>query len=102
MSKFLNSISNSTSYRGTVGAIAKKRIHCRFYTSVCHQKITTHTTEFKSREVDAKGIIRPNKWSLDSLMDMCNSDILAYRISENPNALAIIEDLEEAIQTSND
>ncbi|ONN37489.1 integrase, partial [Enterococcus faecium] len=46
------------SYRGQVGAVAKNRIHRRFYTSICHQKITTDTTEFKYHEVDAKGIIR--------------------------------------------
>ncbi|EOK96235.1 hypothetical protein SIE_02115 [Enterococcus faecium EnGen0153] len=45
------------SYRGKVGAVAKNRIHRRFYTSICHQKITTDTTEFKYHEVDAKGIM---------------------------------------------
>ncbi|MDK4464362.1 transposase, partial [Enterococcus faecium] len=33
------------SYRGQVGTVAKNRIHRRFYTSICHQKITTDTTE---------------------------------------------------------
>jgi transposase InsO family protein len=35
------------SYRGKVGTVAKNRIHRRFYTSVCNQKITTDKTEFK-------------------------------------------------------
>ena len=30
-----------------------------FYTSVCHQKITTDTTEFKYFEADTQDIIRP-------------------------------------------
>ncbi|NTL44070.1 IS3 family transposase [Enterococcus faecium] len=90
------------SYRGQVGAVAKNRIHRRFYTSICHQKITTDTTEFKYHEVDAKGIIRQKKLYLDPFMDMFNSEILSYRISEKPNALAVMESLEEAIQTTND
>ena len=90
------------SYRGQVGATAKNRIHRRFYTSICHQKITTDTTEFKYHEVDAKGIIRQKKLYLDPFMDMFNSEILSYRISEKPNALAIMEGLEEAIQITND
>lgn len=35
-------------------------------------------------------------------MDFYNSEILSYRISEKPNALAIMEGLEEAIQMTND
>ncbi|HAQ0486127.1 TPA: IS3 family transposase, partial [Enterococcus faecium] len=90
------------SYRGQVGAVAKNRIHRRFYTSICHQKITTDTTEFKYHEADAKGIIRQKKLYLDPFMDMFNSEILSYRISEKPNALAVMEGLEEAVQTTND
>ncbi|OTO45453.1 transposase [Enterococcus faecium] len=60
------------------------------------------TTEFKYHEVDAKGIIRQKKLYLDPFMDMFNSEILSYRISEKPNALAIMEGLEEAIQITND
>ncbi len=82
------------SYRGKVGAVAKNLIHRRFYTSICHQKITTDTTEFKYHEVDAKGIIRQKKLYLDPFMDMFNNEILSYR-SEKPNALAVMEGLEE-------
>ncbi|MCL9885451.1 helix-turn-helix domain-containing protein [Enterococcus faecium] len=57
------------SYRGQVGAVAKNRIHRRFYTSICHQKITTDTTEFKYHEVDAKGIIRQKKLYLETTND---------------------------------
>ena len=35
-------------------------------------------------------------------MDMYNSEILSYRISEKPNALAIMEGLEEAIAITAD
>ena len=46
-----------SSYHGKVGTVAKNRLHRRFYTSACHQKITTDTTEFKYFESDTKGII---------------------------------------------
>lgn len=91
-----------SSYRGKVGTIAKNRIHRRFYTSICHQKITTDTTEFKYFEVDPKGGVRQKKLYLDPFMDMYNSEILSYRISEKPNAVAIMEGLEEAIMLTND
>lgn len=35
-------------------------------------------------------------------MDLYNSEILSYRISEKPDALAVMEGLEEAIQVTND
>jgi len=90
------------SYRGKVGTVAKNRIHRRFYTNICHQKITTDTTEFKYYEVDTAGVVRQKKLYLDPFMDFYNSEILSYRISEKPNALAIMEGLEEAIQMTND
>ena len=90
------------SYRGKVGTVAKNRIHRRFYTNICHQKITTDTTEFKYYEVDTTGVVRQKKLYLDPFMDFYNSEILSYRISEKPNALAIMEGLEEAIQITND
>nr|WP_240626718.1 IS3 family transposase [Vagococcus vulneris] len=89
-------------YRGKIGTVAKNRIHQRFYTSVCHQKITTDTTEFKYFEADTNGVIRQKMLYLDPFMDLYNSEILSYKVSEKPNALAIMEGLEEAIQTTND
>ncbi|MGG5343972.1 transposase [Enterococcus sp. AZ020] len=91
-----------SSYRGRVGSIAKNRLRRRFYTNICHQKITTDTTEFKYFELDTKGIIHQKKLYLDPFMDMYNSEILSYRISEKPNALAVMEGLEEAIQITMD
>ncbi|MBB5888756.1 transposase InsO family protein [Lactovum miscens] len=39
-----------TSYKGTVGKIAKNKLHRRFNTFVPHQKLTTDTTELKYYE----------------------------------------------------
>lgn len=90
------------SYRGKIGKIVKNRIHRRFYTSVCHQKITTDTTELKYYEPDKSGVIREKKLYLDPFLDMYNSEIISYRISDKPNALAVMEGLEEAIHVTED
>lgn len=90
------------SYRGNIGTVAQNRIRRRFHTSVCHQKITTDTTEFIYFEKDAKEVVRKRKLYLDPFLDMYNSEIIAYRISEKPNAIAIMEGLEEVIEVTND
>lgn len=90
------------SYRGKVGTVAKNRIHRRFYTNICHQKITTDTTEFKYFETDSNGVILQKKLYLDPFMDMYNNEILSYRVSEKPNAVAVMDGLEEAIQVTKD
>lgn len=90
------------SYKGTVGTTAKNKIRKRFYTTVPHQKITTDTTEFKYYIKDNAGNMQVKKLYLDPFMDMFNSEILSYRISTSPNAKAIMEGLEEAIQITSD
>ncbi len=90
------------SYRGKIGTVAKNLIHRRFYTSVCHQKITTDTTEFKYFETDTRGVVRQKKLYLDPFMDLFNSEIISYRISGKPSAVAVMEGLEEAIRLTND
>jgi transposase InsO family protein len=35
-------------------------------------------------------------------MDLYNSEILSYRVSKKPNAVAVMDGLEEAIQVTND
>ena len=91
-----------SSYRGTVGKVAKNRIHRRFYTSIPHQKITTDTTEFKYYEKQANGTIQIKKLYLDPFMDLFNSEIISYRISERPNAQAIQEGQRDAIERTED
>lgn len=87
-----------SSYRGKIGIVTKNLIHRRFYTSVCHQRFTTDTTEFKYFEVDTKGGICQKKLYFDPFIDLFNSEILSYRISEKPNVVAVMKGLEEAIQ----
>jgi transposase InsO family protein len=91
-----------SSYRGDTGKPRKNLIHRRFYTSVVHQKITTDTTEFKYYERDTTGELRQKKLYLDPFMDLFNSEILSFRISKRPNAKAVMDALEEAIQITDD
>lgn len=91
-----------SSYKGTVGVVAKNRVKRRFNTSIVHQKITTDTTEFKYYEFDNKGRMIIKKMYLDPFMDMFNGEILSFSISERPSANGVMNALNEAISATND
>lgn len=65
-----------SSYRGNIGTVAPNRIHRRFDTLIPHQKITTRP----AYEVDEKGRMTVHKLYPDPFMEMCNGEILSYRI----------------------
>lgn len=90
------------SYKGTVGTVEKNRINRRFKTSIVHQKITTDTTEFKYYVIDNKGRMNIKKLYLDPFMDMYNSEIIGYSISQRPSAKGIMNALNKAILVTND
>lgn len=90
------------SYRGNVGKTAKNLVKRHFYTTIPHQKITTDTTEFKYVETDSSGILRQKKMYLNPFMDLYNSEIISYTISERPTAQAIMTGLEESIKQTSD
>ena len=91
-----------SSYKGKVGKVAPNRINRRFNTHIPHQKITTDTTEFKYYHVDEKGKMSIKKLYLDTFMDMFNSEIISYGISESPSAENIMKALNEAIEITKD
>lgn len=91
-----------STYKGTVGTTSKNLINRRFYTSIPYQKLTTDTTEFKYYETNANGKLIIKKAYLDPFLDMFNSEILSYRLSERPNAKAILDALDEAIEIARD
>ena len=91
-----------SSYRGKVGKVAPNRINRRFHTNIPHQKITTDTTEFKYYQVDENGKMNIKKLYLDPFMDMCNSEIVSFGISQRPSAESIMKALNEAITVTND
>ncbi|MCM3444839.1 IS3 family transposase [Metabacillus halosaccharovorans] len=87
--KFSRKTRKYSSYKGTVGTIAKNRINRRFHTSLCHQKLTTDITEFKCSD---------GKLYFNPIMDMFNSEIVSYGISMRPNLELAIKPLEEALE----
>lgn len=91
-----------SSYKGNVGEVAPNRIRRRFDTDILHQKITTDTTEFKYYEKDQNGVIQIKKLYLDPFMDLCNREIISYKISKRPTAENIMGALKEAIEVTND
>src|SRR5699024_668629 len=44
-----------STYKGTIGKVAKNLIHRRFNTNIPHQKLTTDTSEFKYQTIDFNG-----------------------------------------------
>ncbi len=92
--KFRRKSRRYSSYKGNVGTIAKNRIHRRFYTNVCHQKLTTDITEFKCKE----GV----KLYLNPIMDLFNGEILSYGIGPRPTLELALQPLEKALDIVKD
>lgn len=91
-----------STYKGTVGKISKNLVNRRFYTNIPYQKLTTDTSEFKYCTTDTNGKLIIKKAYLDPFLDMFNGEILSYRLSERPNAKAILDALGEAIEIAKD
>lgn len=92
--KFRRKSRKYSSYKGTIGTISKNLIKRRFYTNVCHQKLTTDITEFKCTD-DVKLYLSP-------IMDMFNGEILSYGISMRPTLELVLSPLEEALEIIKD
>ena len=92
--KFSRKSRKYSSYKGTVGTVAKNRINRRFFTNVCHQKLTTDITEFKC----LNGV----KLYLNPFMDLFNGEILSFGISIRPTLELVIQPLEEALEIVKD
>ena len=100
--KFTRKSRKFSTYKGTIGKIAKNLINRRFNTKIPLQKITTDTTEFKYYVLGSDGRINVKKAYLDPFLDMFNGEILSYRLSKKPNAKAIIDALDETIERTKD
>ncbi len=85
------------SYKGTVGQVAKNKLHRRFNTSVPHQKLTTDTTEFKyyDQGVQKKAYLNP-------YLDLFNNEIISFEVSKRPTYEAISIALKQAIVITSD
>lgn len=92
--KFMRKSRRYSSYKGTVGTVAKNLIHRRFYTITAYQKLTTDITEFKCSD--------NFKLYLSPIMDMYNGEILSYGISMHPTLDFVMKPLEDALQIVKD
>lgn len=80
-----------SSYKGKVGTVAKNRIHRRFMTDRCYQKLATDITEFKCTD--------DRKLYLSPIMDLYNGEIVSYGIGMRPTLHLVLEPLESTLQT---
>ncbi len=92
--KFTRRSRKYSSYKGTIGKVAKNRINRRFHTHVPHQKLTTDITEFKCSD----GF----KLYLNPIMDMFNGEIISFGISKRPNLALVMKPLEDALEIVKD
>ena len=92
--KFIRKSRRYSSYKGTIGTVAKNRINRRFHTSIPYQKLTTDITEFKCSD--------DRKLYLSPIMDMYNGEILSHGISMHPTLDFVMKPLEEALQVMKD
>lgn len=76
------------SYRGEVGKIAKDHLQRDFHATAPNQKLLTDITEFKAN--DGK------KCYLSPIFDLFNNEIIAYNLSDRPNAAQVHDMLNQA------
>src|SRR5699024_3799270 len=89
--KFTRKSRKFSTYKGIVGKTDKNFINRRFKTNIPYQKITNDTTEFKYYEVHSDGKFIIKKAYLDPFLDMFSGEILSFRLSDRPNAKAILD-----------
>ena len=91
-----------STYKGEVGKVADNIINRNFKSDEVHKRITTDTTEFKYYEKDKSGNYQVKKLYLNPFLDMYNSEIISFSISNRPNYEAVEEALDEAIEITKD
>ena len=77
------------SYKGNVGKIAPNLIARNFYASAPNQKWTTDITEFS---------LFGEKLYLSPILDMYNSEIVSYTLSEHPTLPPVLKMLDSAFE----
>lgn len=88
--KFRRKSRRYSSYKGTIGTVAKNLVNRRFHTSISYQKLTTDITEFKCSD--------GRKLYLSPIMDMYNGEVLSHGISMRPTLDLVMKPLQEALQ----
>lgn len=78
-----------SSYKDTIGKIAKNKINRRFMTPIPLQKLVTDVTESKC--------LHDEKLYLSPIMDLYNLEVISWKISKRPTLDIAIDPLKEAI-----
>ncbi|EFW30036.1 integrase core domain protein [Selenomonas artemidis F0399] len=91
-----------SSYKGTVGKVAKNVLARRFKSTVPHEKITTDTTEFAYLRVCGKGRYECKKVYLDPFLDLYNNEVISYSVSDRPASEGVIRAEKEALRMTAD
>ncbi|MGO1476869.1 IS3 family transposase [Alkalibacterium gilvum] len=87
--KFSRKSRQYNSYKGTVGKVASNRINRRFVTPYPLQKLLTDITEMKCQN--------NKKLYLSPILDLYNSEIISFSISDSPNVTFAMESLQDAM-----
>ena len=77
------------SYRGTVGKIAPNLLNRNFHADNMNEKWVTDVTEFH---------LFGEKRYLSPILDLCNGEIIAYKVMDRPVYSLVGEMLEEAVK----
>lgn len=86
--KFHRKTRNYSSYKGTVGKIAKNELNREFDIKHPNEVWVTDVTEFKVGE---------KKLYLSPILDLYNSEVISYSISSNPTTKFTSDSLREAV-----
>jgi len=89
--KFQRKSRRYQAYKGPVGKVAKNLLNRRFDTNIPLQKLVTDVTEFKCLE--------ERKLYLSPILDLYNSEIISFSISDRPTLNFVMEPLSKAIET---
>ena len=87
--KFSRKSRRYSSYKGTVGKIARNRVNRRFTTPFPLQKLVTDVTEFKC--------LNEEKLYLSPIMDLYNLEIISFKILKRPTLDLVMDPLKEAL-----
>ncbi len=91
--KFSRKTRKYSSYKGTVGKVAKNLINRRFTTSIPLQKLLTDITEMKCKN--------GKKLYLSPILDLYNKEIISFSISASPTVSFVMESLDDAMTIIN-
>lgn len=81
------------SYKGTVGRVAKNRLHRRFVTDRPYQKLVTDVSEFRYGTMT-----QAERIYLEPVLDLFSGEVLAYSISDHPTVDFALKPLREALE----